>query len=401
MFTSYFSFAGRNWRPLAFGSLLIALSSFGQTYYVSLFGAGFRHEFGLSDGGLGAMYAVGTMLSALTLTWAGRLIDHTSVRRYTLSVGALLTFACVLTAVAPFGLVLAVAFYFLRLGGQGLMVHTGITATARAFPTQSGKAIGMVMLGFSLAQAVFPPVAVFAIGAVGWRLTWLAGAVVVALGAGVAVLLLPRWEDKEGVSAESAPAERLRLWKDPRMMLTLPVILASPFIGTGFFFHQARLAEEKHWTLAWIAGWFVAYAIVQAGTNMIGGPIIDRVGPKRLLPFFLMPQAVAMLALAVTNSIWAAPVYLIFTGVTTAIGGTLATALWVELYGPALLARVRSSVEAGLVVASGASPVVMGYLIDLGVPLSVQAFGALVYILAASALSVRVATMASPRSLNV
>jgi hypothetical protein len=97
-----------------------------------------------------------------------------------------------------------------------------------------------------------------------------------------------------------------------------------------------------------------------------------------------------MLALTVMNSIWAAPLYLILAGLSSAVASTLATALWVELYGPALLARVRSAVEALLVVASGASPIVMGFLIDWGVPLRDQALGCLIYIVIASLLATRI-----------
>jgi hypothetical protein len=32
-----------------------------------------------------------------------------------------------------------------------------------------------------------------------------------------------------------------------------------PFITTGFFFHQARLAQEKGWELSWVAVWFIAW----------------------------------------------------------------------------------------------------------------------------------------------
>lgn len=83
MFRSYIGFARLNWQQLLFGALLMALSSFGQTYFVSVSGSYFREAFSLSDGGLGATYAAGTFLSALTLTWAGRLIDYTTVRRFT------------------------------------------------------------------------------------------------------------------------------------------------------------------------------------------------------------------------------------------------------------------------------------------------------------------------------
>ncbi|MDQ7251469.1 hypothetical protein [Dongia sedimenti] len=58
MLTSTLTFALRHRRGLTFGAMLMALSSFGQSYYVSLFGADFR-AFGLSDGTLGAAYAGG------------------------------------------------------------------------------------------------------------------------------------------------------------------------------------------------------------------------------------------------------------------------------------------------------------------------------------------------------
>ena len=132
---STLSFALRHRRGLTFGALLMALSSFGQTYYVSLFGADFRAAFHLSDGTLGAAYAAGTVCSALTLTWAGRLIDLTTVKRYICCVAALLSIACLLAGGAVHVVTLGIAFYFLRLGDQGLMMHTAMTATARAMGT--------------------------------------------------------------------------------------------------------------------------------------------------------------------------------------------------------------------------------------------------------------------------
>jgi MFS family permease len=379
---------------LLFGGLLMAISSFGQTYYVSLFGADFRLAFSLTDGELGAAYAIGTIGSALTLIWVGRLIDRMTVRRYTWCAAALLAGACLLTAGAGSVLVLAVAFYGLRLGGQGLMMHTALTATARSFPQDAGKALGIASLGFSVAQALLPPLAIAILAPLGWRVTWVASAGAVLVGSAVALAFLPRQVDEHAVIAERkkllAAMPRAQLWRDPRMLLTMPAILASPFIGTGFFFHQARLAQEKGWTLGWIAGWFVAFAVCQAFAQVAIGPLIDRFNPRRLMPVFLMPLGMSMLALVVSTSIWAAPVYLILAGLTSAVASTLATALWVELYGPALLARVRSAVEAALVVASGASPVVMGYLIDWGVPLREQAAGCLAYILIASAAATRI-----------
>lgn len=83
---------------LAFGAILMAMSSFGQTYFVSLYGQDLRQAFGLTDGGLGGIYAAGTVMSAVTLTWAGRMIDYTTTRRFTMADTLLLIAACLLVS---------------------------------------------------------------------------------------------------------------------------------------------------------------------------------------------------------------------------------------------------------------------------------------------------------------
>ncbi|MBB6178066.1 MFS transporter [Pseudorhizobium flavum] len=396
MIKSYIDFSRRNWPLLLFGAMLMALSSFGQTFFVAMSGAYFREAFSLSDGGLGTAYAVGTFASAMTLTWAGRLIDYTTVRRFTWSVAFLLAFACILVAVSPNYFALAVAFYFLRLGGQGLMTHTALTATARAFPQDAGKALGLIALGLSLSQGILPFATISIMDTWGWRTGWLLNSLAVLLGVTVALRFLPVAGDKplrsRKTEDETETAPSLPLWRDARLLLTLPAVLATPFVVTGFFFHQARLAEQKGWDIATVAGSLGAFAIVQAAALVLIGPVIDRLGPKRLLPLFLLPQAAAMLLLAIASHPLIAPIHMLLMAISAAFGSTLATALWVDLFGTKELARVRSAVEAGAVLASGASPIVMGLLIDAGVSLSLQALGCFVYSIGASLVALGVRT---------
>lgn len=397
-----FRFMYQHGSHLAFGAILMAMSSFGQTYFVSLYGQDLRQAFGLSDGGLGGLYAAGTVMSAVTLTWAGRMIDYTTTRRFTLAVTLLLVTACLLVSGAQAAWMLCAGFYLLRLGGQGLMVHTALTATARQYPLDAGKALGAIALGLSLAQALFPLAAVQINYLTGWRIAWLINASVLVAGVALAVSCLPHAAEKPLRTFRKRGAEKVReasVWKNRNLLLALPAVLASPFITTGFFFHQARLAEEKGWALSWVAGWFIAYAITQAVSLLSFGPLIDRLTPRRLLPWFLLPQGAGMLALWLSSSQWVTPFYLIVTGVSSAIASTLATALWVQLFGSAQLAKVRSAVEAGTVLASGASPVFMGVLIDHHVTLRIQALICLIFILAASLVATRV-QVASPEDIN-
>jgi len=397
-----FRFMYQHGSHLAFGSILMAMSSFGQTYFVSLYGQDLRQAFGLSDGGLAGLYAAGTVMSAVTLTWAGRMIDYTTTRRFTLAVTLLLVTACLLVSGVQAAWMLCAGFYLLRLGGQGLMVHTALTATARQYPLDAGKVLGAIALGLSLAQALFPLAAVQINYLTGWRIAWLINAAVLIAGVALAVSCLPHAAKKPLRTFRKRGAEKVReasVWKNRNLLLALPAVLASSFITTGFFFHQARLAEEKGWALSWVAGWFIAYAITQAVSLLSFGPLIDRLTPRRLLPWFLLPQGAGMLALWLSSSQWVTPFYLIVTGVSSAIASTLATALWVQLFGSAQLAKVRSAVEAGTVLASGASPVFMGVLIDHQVTLRIQALICLIFILAASLVATRV-QVASPEDIN-
>jgi MFS family permease len=394
MIGSYVGFVRAYWNHLLFGFLLMAMSSFGQTFFISLFGAHLRHAYGLSDGGLGTAYAAATFASAFTLPCVGRWIDNTTVPRYAAGVGLLLAAACGLMAVSTSVPLLVLALYMLRLGGQGLMVHASMTATARAVPRQAGQALGISNLGMPLGEAVLPLAAAFSMAAIGWRSVWLAGIFVILAGTAVAIFCRQRGDPGPELPLRLArpniPEARQRLWRDPRILYTLPVILAPSFVTTGFFFHQIRLLEEKGWDLAWWASWFVGYAIARAVSMALAGPVIDRFGASRLLPFFLAPLALATVAVAFIRPAWGAPLYLIPTGISSGISATLLTALWVELYGPERLAEVRSTVAAANVIASGTAPTLMGFLIDAGVPLAIQANACLVFIIVASLVARRV-----------
>ncbi|MGE0416046.1 MAG: MFS transporter, partial [Acetobacteraceae bacterium] len=187
MIRAYLLFIGRHWNHLVFGMMLMGLSSFGQTFFISLFGPQLRDAYDLSDGGLGTAYAVATFASAFTLPRVGRWIDDTTVPRYTMAVAALLATACALMAASTHIMILVVTFYLLRLGGQGLMVHTSMTATARAFPAQAGRALGVSNLGMPLGEAILPIAVAAAMGMVGWRMVWVAAIFAILGGTAVAL----------------------------------------------------------------------------------------------------------------------------------------------------------------------------------------------------------------------
>ena len=82
--THYLSFAKGNERLLMFGFLMAVASSFGQTYFIGIFGPSVQQEFGLTH--TVSIYMVGTLASALVLPRTGKLIGRLDLRVYAATV---------------------------------------------------------------------------------------------------------------------------------------------------------------------------------------------------------------------------------------------------------------------------------------------------------------------------
>jgi MFS family permease len=389
----YLAFIRTHRHGIGFGALLMGLSSFGQTFFIALFGGHLKQAFDLSNGSLGTAYALGTFASAFTLQRVGRWIDWAGLRRYTIAVAALLASACALMAVNTTFAGLVLSFYLLRLGGQGLMVHTALTATARAFSRERGTALALANLGGAVGEGVLPLAVAGGMALIGWRAVWGVGAAIVLLGGCFAVWRLLDRGSSAAQTAATMPRQTRAahgLWRDRRFLLMLPVALAPSFISTGFLFEQAQLLQEKQWVFTIWASWFATFALTRGAAMLLIGPVIDTVGAVRLLPLFALPLVLAMVSIAFVQAPWGMPLFLLPTGLSAGLSATLLTALLVELYGSARLAEVRSVMASASVIASGLAPIIMGFLIDAGVSLEQQAVVCLLYTVLASGLATRV-----------
>lgn len=405
--TSYLRFASANRRFVAFGFFTAFASSFGQTYFIGVFGPSIQQEFALSHTGWGAIYMAGTLASALVLPWSGKLIDQLDLRAYTVVVCLLLITACVVTASAGNAVWLVFAVFMLRQSGQGLMSHVSITSMARYFDRDRGRAIAVATLGFAAGEALLPYLAVLCITAVGWRWSYGGGALLLALGLiPTALWLLKGHQDRHrdhlarAVQRNTGSQSARRSWsvsevlRDKRFYLLLPGLLAPAAIITGMFFHHLTLADAKGWSHAWITGNYVVYAIAVVVTSLIFGALIDRSGATRLVPYMLAPLALAMLVVAKFASPWTVWPYLSLLGINVGISHTCVSAMWAEVYGVGNLGAIKSLATSIGVFGSAFGPIIMSALMDAGVSieqmcLAFAAYTAISAALMVSALKIR------------
>ncbi len=406
---NYLTFALANWRFLGFGFFITGFAGIGQTFFIALFSAEIRSEFGLSHGTFGLVYALATAASALALMWTGRKIDNIDLRLYSALACGALVLACFMIGLAHSVALLVAAVFLLRHAGQGLMTHIANTSMARYFELGRGKALSIASLGLPAAVALFPIVAVALVHSVGWRAGWL------VIGAGLAVGLVPLvlWLLRGQAERHRALVARVALavgdsseaqWSrrevlgDLRFYLLVPVVLAYPFTLAGFFFHQVHLAESKGWSLTWLATIYVGFAVATVLASLVTGPLVDRWGARRLMPYHVLPVALGLLVLAAFDHPYAGALYMILAGTSSAAGRCVIGAVWPEIYGVAHLGAIRALVTALMVVASALSPLIMGLLIDRGVSIEAISVGMAAYIGAAAVLAL-VPAMSGPSSL--
>lgn len=398
--TRYLSLFRDHSRPLTFGLLLAFLSSFGQTFFISLSGAHVRERFGLSHGDFGTIYSIATLGSGLLMIWAGALLDRVPTGRYTAAAFSGLAVAAVAYASAPNIVVLAASIFALRLFGQGMLSHASVTSMARRFQRDRGKAIGIATLGHPAGEAVLPTIAIAATALLGWTTTWWAIACLVLLVmASRPHRLLDHSDDGSVAAGLNAPMSgatpgpvpidytRGEVLRDWRFYLFLPSMLGPPAIGTGFFFHQLLLAQTKGWPLPLLTTSFIGYAAGSVLAAVVTGSLVDRFRSTTLTRFYLLPMAAGTLALAFVDGVVSAPGFFVLAGITTGATGVVVPSVLADLYGIRHIGAIRALAAAIMVLATAVTPGLMGVLVDGGVGMEDIALGCAAYLVAASLLN--------------
>lgn len=304
------AFVRREWRFLLFGLLLAFWSGPGQTFVFSLFSAHIRADFNLSHGDFGGIYTLATLASAVVLWKAGQMVDRFTLISFTPWLVGLLAAMTALFSLVIGPISLFFGIFVVRFLGQGMMTHTAMTAMARRYEKQRGRAVAVAGLGFPIAEALFPISIIAALGLYPWQDIW------VVLGLAIALTFLPLlpWllkpspgQDGHGAAELASDLEERRQWsraemfRDRRFYFLIPLVMAQSAIVTGIFFHQVHFVSLKGWEMSWWAFCFVIYAICQIAGGLLSGMLVDKFSALRLAPFMLLPLALSLMCLALLS----------------------------------------------------------------------------------------------------
>jgi len=385
------SFLYRNATWLSAGALLTFLSSFGQTFFISIFAGEIRTAFELSHGAWGSIYSLGTTASAIVMIWAGAMTDVFRVRTLGPIILVGLACACLFIAWNTSAWLLPFAVFALRFTGQGMVSHIAVVAMARWFVATRGKALSIATLGFAVGEAVLPLTFVALMTIMDWRLLWVAAALIAFMGVPVLWRLLQQERTPQEIAAQNpAPGMNDRHWtratalRHPLFWFVVPAILGPSAFNTAFFFQQVHLAEVKGWTHIGLVAYFPFYTGASVVAMVISGWALDRWGTARLMAVFQLPMVLSFLAFAWAAEPALASVGFLFLAITTGFNATVPAAFWAEFYGTNHIGSIKAMATAVMVLGSAIGPGITGILIDAGVALETQFIWIAGYFLIAS-----------------
>lgn len=378
--TSFWGFVRPNAHWLAVGVMLTFLSSFGQTFFISIFAGEIRAEFGLSNGQWGSIYTVATTMSAAVMIWAGTLTDRFRVR--VLGVGVLICLALSTVAMATTASVpaLILAVFALRLFGQGMTSHVASVAMARWFVATRGRALSIAGLGISIGESLLPISFVAMMGAgLAWRDLWLAATVIIFALMPIIVLLLRRERTPQSLAADAAaPGMAGRHWQRREVVKhwlfwrIVPALLGPAAFSTALFFHQVHLAESKGWSHLGLVATFPFYTLGAIASMIFSGWAVDRFGAGRVLPLVTVLFGMAFAVIWHADTLTGAAIGIAIAGAGQGMNATVSSAFWAEYYGTRHLGSIKSATVAVMVFGTAIGPGLTGVLIDLGLPFSNQ-----------------------------
>lgn len=364
---------------LAAGVLLTFLSSFGQTYFISVFAGEIREVFALSHGQWGGIYTAGTTASALAMVWAGGLTDRFRVRVLAPVVLGLMTAACLSMAANPVWWLLPVLIFALRFTGQGMMSHLAVVAMARWFIANRGRALSIATLGNAVGESLLPLIFVSLLMVYDWRMLWVVAAMIAILGIPL-VLMLLRHERTPQSWAQGIQSAGMggRQWTRGEALrhylfwFMVPALLGPASFNTAFFFHQVHIAEVKQIAHVELVAMFPIYTVVVIGAMFLSGFALDRFGTGLVLPFIQLPMIAGFLVFSVSDGPLVLLTGFICLALTTGANSIVPNAFWAEFYGTANIGRIKAMATAIMVFGTAMGPGITGLALDLSLGIETQ-----------------------------
>ncbi len=378
--------------PIFYGWVVWGVATLGliatapaQNFTVALFVDALIQDFGLDRTTISTLFSLGTILSALSLTWVGRKIDRHGNRLAGVIISGLFAVSLTLFALVTSPIALLGVFILVRGLGQGSLWLVNSTAISQWFIRRRGFMMSLTLVIFALFQTIYVPQLQRILEVHDWRMVW------VILGVIVGVFTVPiTWalmrnkpEDfgllPDGLRHETIHAhptlEMTPIAEDnwtlreaqKTIVFWLFVIgrMVSPAVGGGLVFHQVSIFATQGFTARHAAEAFALLSIVSAVVSFVGGMIVQRLKPGQMMAWQQIGLITVLIGAANLSTPWGMPLYVIGFGTLVGNAGIFDGAVWTNLFGRLHQGAIRGFVITTTIIGTALGPVVLGVSFDL------------------------------------
>ncbi len=216
-----------------------------------------------------------------------------------------------LISLALFGL-LNLAAAVAHSYGMLLLVRVGLALAAGTFvpaasayavavtpAAERGRALSIIFAGMTVAMMVGVPVGVVVGGHFGWRFTFIGVAALAAIAWGGLALTLARVPSSVAIPLK----ERFAIARRPDVFnVLLNTLLALTGVYVIFSYLAPMLTQVAHLGSNGVAALLFVFGAAAAIGNLVGGRVVDRIGPQRVLIAIFSVLTVAYAALSLVGT---------------------------------------------------------------------------------------------------
>jgi MFS family permease len=301
---------GRNRWWVVFSSVLalIAGNAVINVYAAGIFVKPLAQELGFGRGVISSAIALANIVQAVTIPFAGRLMDRYGVRAVVLP--GIVLFALATAARSLLTTSTALLFFVYAVSGFVGSAHSNTAYSkfvAGHFDTQRGLALGISLSGIGLGTALIPQFSAVLLKHFGWRVGFLglAGAVLILAFIPMAIFCREPASvstlDRRGRAASQAAlagltfSEALRTWR--LWALTIIFFLATVAIN-GSIIHVVPMLTDRGLSLAAATAALSASGFALIGGRLLSGYLLDRIFAPYIGMFFLVLPVTGLAILA-------------------------------------------------------------------------------------------------------
>jgi MFS family permease len=400
-----------HWLVLATAAAAMVGSLPGRTQGLGLITEPLLIDLGIDRVSYAALNFWATLIGSAGALGIGYAIDRLGSRSVlTIVLVSLGAVVCFMSASRSFTS-LAVWVALTRALGQSALSVASLAIVGHWFVRRIDTAMAVYSVAISVGFMAAFPVVGYAVQAVGWRATWLAvGITIAVLLAPLAAIIVRRSPESIGLMPDGGTTRdpsveagfgRPASQPDQLAGYTWTAALAMPSfwvfaVGTALYglvasgvglFNESILAERGFGPEIYYQTLAVT-ALTALGGNFFGGWLSSRVPLGRLMAASLFILAAGLVALPFVSTIGHVMLWAVSMGVGGGLVMVLFFSVWGRLFGRRDLGRIQGAAQALTVVASAIGPLLLAWCVE-----RTGTYAAMFEILAASIVLVALAAL--------